>query len=509
MIAVILPPGPKSEMCGLDAEQSRSLLPLGDRPVLQHIIESLATQGITSIELITGHAPEKVEGLLGNGDRWGCDFRYHLAAQPDRPYRSLRVIERTKTEPWVLIHADRYPCVTFSSDELTGPRVYCEATSAARDEAPGEDEPRDGLDGWGGTILFPAGDFGEQLWDKSTQELQTYLEQGLLSGDSTAIESAEWIDASTPDALLDTQARLLGGKLNGLMISGIERQTGIWVSRNVNIHPTAILTAPLYIGPNCRIHRGVRLGPDVVISSGCIVDSNTVVEQSLAMAGSYIGEGLELNRTIVNHDLLVNVRLGTRVNISESFLLGGLESKSRQGWLARGVQSLLAALLILIFSPVLLLSLLYFLVARRLSYVSVKMAKAPMGPAAIVSSSYLLPCVGADAWNVCRPAGWGAFTRQFLPGLFAVLAGRVGLVGLPPRSAAELQRLPEEWRALYTTGRDGLITEAAVAAADPHDETQLYLADAYYAARRSWLHDTKLATNYMLRLVVGAPEQHP
>jgi NDP-sugar pyrophosphorylase family protein len=499
MIAVILPPGPSLEMCGLDVEQSRSLLPLGDRPVLQHIVESLVTQGITSIELITSHAPEKIEALLGSGDRWGCEFRYHLAAQPDRPYRSLRVIERTKTEPWVLIHADRYPCITFSSDTLAQPHLYCGITGVALGD---EAQPLNCKDEWGGTAWFPAGDFGEQLWDKNTDELQDYFKQGLLSGDSIAISMAEWIDASTPAALLDTQARLLGGKLNGLMISGIERQPGIWVSRNVDIHQTAILTAPLYIGPNCRINRGVRLGPDVVISSGCIVDSNTIVEQSLAMAGSYIGEGLELSRTIVNHDLLVNVRLGTQVNISEGFLLGGLESKSRHGWLARGIQSLLAALLILLFSPVLVLSLLYYFIARRLSYVSVERAKAPLRPPATASANYLLPCLGADAWNGSRPAGWSAFTRQFLPGLFAVLAGRVGLVGLPPRSAAQLQHLSEEWRALYATGRDGLITEAAVAAADPHDETQLYLADAYYAVRRNWLHDTKLATHYMLRLIV-------
>src|ERR1700687_4193171 len=104
MIGVIVVPGPSPRMHGLDTERPAPLLPLGDRPVLQHIIESLAAQGIPSIELIVSHAPERVEALLGNGDRWGCSFRYHLAAQPERPYRSLKIISQTKTEPWVLIH---------------------------------------------------------------------------------------------------------------------------------------------------------------------------------------------------------------------------------------------------------------------------------------------------------------------------------------------------------------------------------------------------------------------
>src|ERR1700749_1228772 len=114
MIGVIVLSGPFKGMHGLDADRSPSLLPLGDRPALQHIVESLVTQGITSIELIVAHAPERVEELLGTGDRWGCKFRYHLAADPTRLYRSLKVIAGISAEPWVLIHAERFPCVEFN-----------------------------------------------------------------------------------------------------------------------------------------------------------------------------------------------------------------------------------------------------------------------------------------------------------------------------------------------------------------------------------------------------------
>ena len=42
------------------------------------------------------------------------------------------------------------------------------------------------------------------------------------------------------------------------------------------------------------------------------------------------------------------------------------------------------------------------------------------------------------------------------------------------------------------------------ASTDPDDETQLYVADAYYAARQSFLYDLKLALKYFLRLIVPA-----
>lgn len=499
MIAVIVPPAPMPDVPGLDAEHPLGLLPLGDRPVLQHIIESLVSQGIKSIEVIWSHAPEKVEALLGNGDRWGCSFRYHLAAQPDHPYRSLKVIERVQTEPWVLVHADRFPCVRFPTDAVTQPKLYMDAAHTEQTSYE--------MAQWGGTAVFPAGGFAESIANCTFAELRGRLVQRMRDGEAAAETATEWIDASTPGALLRTQAKLLGGRLSGLMISGIERQPGIWISRNVEVHPTATLTPPLYIGANCRINRGARLGPDVVIGAGCLIDSRTTMERSLALGGTYIGEGLELNDAIVNHNLLLNVRLGTTVNIADNFLLGGLEQRLHEGWLHRGLESLLACLIILVSFPLLLLSILYYALTQRIYYTSVPTAATPLVPLAFVAKNCQLPCLGADAWASHRAAGWTTFFRQFLPGLFAVLLGRVSLVGLPPRNVQEIEQLPAEWQALYRSGRAGLITEASVVAADASDETHLYLADAYYSAKRSLLYDMRLALQYLLRLVLPARRQ--
>ena len=290
------------------------------------------------------------------------------------------------------------------------------------------------------------------------------------------------------------------------MISGTERQPGIWVSRNVVIHPTAELVGPLYIGPNCRLHRGVKAGPNAVISGDCIVDTNTTIEHSLVTGGSYIGEGLELNRVVVDHNLLVNVRLSTSVDILENFLLGSLEQPRRQNWFGRVVQSVLALLLIVLFLPISLLAVLYFVLVRRLTYTHVKVVQLPAEENSRALRSYALPCVGTDAWSVHRPAGWDSFLRQFLPGLFAVAAGRLSFVGLPPRTVEEIEKLSLEWgwRSLYLDEKAGLITEASIASTDAEDETQLYLADAYYAVRQSWYYDVRLALQYFMHLIVPA-----
>jgi NDP-sugar pyrophosphorylase family protein len=496
-------------MHGLDAQRSLALLPLGDRPMLQHIVESLVAQGINSIELIVGHAPEHVESLLGNGDRWGCRFRYHLEGQPDRPYRSLRIIAETRTEPWVLVHAGQYPCIELPTTPLNEPVLYYGSPIAPTPELPlsstnGSHGPDHLTGDWRGTAVFPPGAVSEAFANQTSDELYGYLGHLATSSGVSVVHASQWLDVSSPEALLESQTRLLDGRLNGLLISGTERQPGVWISRNVVIHPSVELIPPLYIGPNSRLNRGVKLGPNAVIGGECIVDTNTTIEHSLVTAGSYIGEGLELNRTIVDRNLLINVRLGTSVDVLESFLLGGLKQRRPQNWLGRLLQALVALVLIVLFSPLSLLSALYYFVFRGLSFTSVPKVQIPAYTSEFAARTYPLQCLGSDAWSSHHPAGWEAFFRQFLPGLVSVLSGNIGFVGLPPRSIHEIQALPQDWQTMYLDNKAGLITEASIASGDPEDLTQLYVADAYYAVSRGFLYDLKLAARYFSRLIIPA-----
>jgi NDP-sugar pyrophosphorylase family protein len=486
-------------MHGLDAHRSPSLLPLVDRPALQHIVESLVAGKITTIELIVGYMPEQVEALLGNGDRWGCKLRYHLAVEPERPYRSLKIIAETATHPWLLVHAERFPCVEFPVVPFDKAIAYY---SASHDQPEGDVIAAREPAKWGGAVIFPAGIASEEFVHQTTGQLSRYVRRLIAEEQATVVTTPHWIDASTPGALLETQERLLSGRLGRLSIGGIERQPGVRVARGALIHPTARLVPPLYIGPNSRISRGVSVGPNAVVSGDCIVDVNTVIEDALIMRGSYIGAGLEVKGAVVDHNLLVNVGIGASIDILDDFLLGSHERRLSTNWLGRTAQSFVAVLLMLVFLPLSLLSRLYLARVRHLRYTFVKAVRLPAR--ATSHRRFALPCIGKDAWSVQRPAGWDALLRQFLPGLAAVVSGRLSLVGLPPRTPEQMRRLPSDWRTMCFAGKAGLITEASVASTDPEDETQLYLADAYYSVQRSWRHDLRLACRYFLRLLAPA-----
>src|SRR5262249_10913583 len=108
MRAILIATGEGPGVAPLDERYPVPLLPLVDRPFLQHVIEFLAHNGIKQIDLVLSHLPEKIENYFGDGTRWGSTITYHLARDPTRPYRLLRALHYDGN-PILLGHADRLP----------------------------------------------------------------------------------------------------------------------------------------------------------------------------------------------------------------------------------------------------------------------------------------------------------------------------------------------------------------------------------------------------------------
>jgi NDP-sugar pyrophosphorylase family protein len=312
MIAVIIVPGPNPEMLGLDQHTSVSLLPLVDRPILQHLIEFLLLEGIGCFELLIEHEAERVKAYLGNGARWGCSIRYHLVANPGRLYEALGRLPQLRLAPWFLVHLNHFPYTSLAwyANEAH-PIFFCRATNAESKR-------------WVGTAYMPSGfDSGELAW-LSKLEFSDYWVRLEQAGRARSIIAAASVSTETPAALLDAQRQVLDRRLDRLLINGVERQPGIWLSRKAALHASVRLSSPVYIGANARIERGVSLGPHAVIGANSIIDAHTSVRNSLVTGETYVGQGLELDGVIADRNLLVHSRLETELVVKEDFLLGGL-----------------------------------------------------------------------------------------------------------------------------------------------------------------------------------------
>jgi len=64
MTAILIATQKWLQMQRLGERYPSALLPLMDRPFIQHIIETLVSRGCSRFEVVLSHRPEKIEALL-------------------------------------------------------------------------------------------------------------------------------------------------------------------------------------------------------------------------------------------------------------------------------------------------------------------------------------------------------------------------------------------------------------------------------------------------------------
>jgi lipopolysaccharide/colanic/teichoic acid biosynthesis glycosyltransferase/carbonic anhydrase/acetyltransferase-like protein (isoleucine patch superfamily) len=327
----------------------------------------------------------------------------------------------------------------------------------------------------------------------------------LLSAGSSVVEVPKPLSVRSYEEILASHQRVLSKEVSGLVLSGREIDQGIWLSRNVSLHPTAILNAPVYVSENCRIGAGVQLGPNAAVGKNCVLDSRCIVANSVIFPGSYVGEMVEIKDAIADKNCLVNVRLGATVTVTEDFILGSMSERMVGRWLGGILARLMAIVLLALTWPILLATALWLKLRRG-------------GPVLHKKECVRLPTSleerewrTFELWSFCvapkpqEKAGGRLrdVLLRFLPGLVNVAKGEMRFVGVSPRDKEEIRQLPSDWRALYLRAKAGIVTEAVVVYGDKPTEDELYSAEAFYSASAGIGHDLKLLAAYLAHIFKG------
>ncbi|HRU04149.1 MAG TPA: NDP-sugar synthase [Candidatus Brocadiia bacterium] len=502
MRAIIFAASERPAMEPLSLRFPSGLLPLVDRPFVQHVVESLVEQGVNEFDFVLSHLPDKMEDLLGNGERWGARFTHHLARDADRPYSRLRVLRFSgPDEVFLLGQGDRLAALDVREGTApAAPRLFCW---------------RDGETwSWSGWALLRARDVDELntgLDERAFEE--ALLGLGLRNG--WVVETPRPLSARTFGDLLDANRRLISKDFPVALPWGREAQEGIWISRNVSLHPTARLEAPVFIGANSRVGEGAALGPGVVVGADCVLDKRCVVRDSVVFPGSYVGEALEVAEALVDKNCLVSVSAGVAVPVVDDFILGNIAEDPIRQWLWRSLAQLWALGVFVAVGPLLAIVALWLkLFGRRWALARKEAVRLPAPEDPLMWKTFRMWRFekredGAPAKveasegisTAYHGTALGHFAKRFLPGLMNLICNDLSLVGLEPRSAEEIAALPPDWRALYLRSKAGLISEAFVEHGPKPSADAVYSAESFYSVNAGFWHDLKLLMKYFLLVV--------
>lgn len=110
--AVIMAGGFGTRLRPLTEDLPKPMLPVGDRPIMEHIINQLRAVGIRRMNVTTHFQPEKITAYFGDGSKFGVELNYVAEDQPLGTAGALGLMSPADT-PILVINGDILTQVDF------------------------------------------------------------------------------------------------------------------------------------------------------------------------------------------------------------------------------------------------------------------------------------------------------------------------------------------------------------------------------------------------------------
>ena len=106
MKAVILAGGLGTRLQPYTTFVPKPMLPLGEKPLLEHLIEWLRKNGVKSIVLCVSYLRKTIEDYFEDGERFGVSIEYAVATKPLATAGQLKTAEKFIDDSFVCVYGD-------------------------------------------------------------------------------------------------------------------------------------------------------------------------------------------------------------------------------------------------------------------------------------------------------------------------------------------------------------------------------------------------------------------
>jgi mannose-1-phosphate guanylyltransferase/phosphomannomutase len=328
MIAIILPTADTKNLSPLTDSISESLLPIANKPILEHQIEFFAQQNIKEIVVVLKHKHLQVEKYFGCGERWGVKLKFVFEKRFQGELNTLNRFQHLWKDTIVclpgniLTNLDLTQLLKvhkFGKSDIT----LCQADiNSSKKQV---DLLNKGLPEQTPFVIEP-GVLPQIL--KQVKENSTFPESNKLAPkisifNSKSSEGYFFLDSTKDYWEINQQS--LEGKIDGLIIKGKEISKNVWIGAHSEVHPKAVLKAPLLIGDHCVVNKDVVIEGGSIIGDNSIIEEGTSVSRSVVWKGTYAGAQTQIADSVVNKNHLFHIPRRTMVQVSEPFILGDSE----------------------------------------------------------------------------------------------------------------------------------------------------------------------------------------
>ncbi len=319
MRAIILAAGEGMRLRPLTTYMPKVMLPVGNKPILEYVVEALRNNSIKEITIVVGYKSDRIKQYFGNGADFGVHIDY---VEQKKQLGTAHALYQAKIDEEFLL---------LFGDNIVGERCVKELLNTKINTIIGAHSNRisaygivESVNGkikivrkaWDGeAIAFTGmGHFDGKIF----RIIEEKMEEGIYNlpeilndmNIGLKITDCEWKDAIYPWDLIELNSYSLRGNVRKLA-GKIEEST---IIGNVEIGENSRIGAGTYIYGNVKIGENCEIGPnsviigDTSIGEGVRIGALSYIENSLIMDDVSIGEGAYLKDSVIGREAWLGVK---------------------------------------------------------------------------------------------------------------------------------------------------------------------------------------------------------
>ena len=346
MKAVILAGGEGTRLRPLTSNQPKPMMPLVNKPMMEHIVNLLLLHGFDDIVVTVAFLANQIRDYFGDGSDFGVTMRYATEDSPLGTAGSVRNASSELDDTFLVISGD----VLTDIDLTAFVKAHRDANATASIALKHVENPLE----FGIVITQPDGTI-ERFLEKPTwgqvfsdtintgiyvlePHVFDFIPEGevvdfsgdvfpaLLEGGHTLhghISDEYWEDVGELGAYIRAHKDVLDGKVK-VDIGGFQLGEGRWIGSDVEISPEARIDGPVVIGDSCRVEAGAHVRGYTVLGTDVIVKADAFLERVVCHDHVYVGPGTNLRGCVIgrNTDLRAHVRVEDGTVVGDECFVG-------------------------------------------------------------------------------------------------------------------------------------------------------------------------------------------
>lgn len=321
MKAVILAGGEGSRLRPLTSTQPKPMLPMANRPIMEHIVQLLKRHGFDEIVATVAYLSKVVQSYFGDGSEFGVRMVYATEDTPLGTAGAVRNAIAELNEPFLVIAGD-----VVTDCDLT---ALCEEhTLRKADVTVALKAMEDPLEF--GIVITREDSSIDRFLEKPTwtEVFSDRVNTGIYVVEPSVLDTIEpdqfsdfsndvfpellrqkrplfghtidgyWSDVGTLESYRRTHQDVLDGAVR-LDVPGFQLGGGTRIGEGAEVDPGARIEGPVIIGDYTHVEAGAHLREYTVIGANVRVGAEAFLERAIVHDNVFIGPGARLRGAIV------------------------------------------------------------------------------------------------------------------------------------------------------------------------------------------------------------------